>query len=297
MRAARSMPWGACTAIFPTCVMILIWGLVAGNYLMHMLLRATLWRPSVIIAGHALLALQIASFVQVTRTHPGSPPAGWSTEDATATSVFDEQGRRVEGVREKPPPRAVYVRRLGETVLGFDHFCWWIGVPIGWLNRKFFILFVLWSAALSGFGFALAVIDMNRLVPSPTNLHMMEEVMVKAAMPMPMPTLPFILLSLAMSELSTPELVHACCLLVCAAANMVATLLLGIFGGWHVQMALRNRTSIAEPENEEVYDVGSLSNWRQVMGRKWWLWALPVWLGDAPHGDGTAWPRRDRASA
>ena len=287
------MPWAVCTAVFPTWFMILIWGLVAGNYLTHMLLRPTMWRLSVIIAGHALLALQIASFVQVTRTHPGSPPAGWSSGDARVTSVFDEHGRRVEGVVDNLPPRSRYVRRLEEIVLGFDHFCWWIGVPIGWKNRKFFILFVLWSTALACFGFVLAVVDMNLLVPSPSSVQMMEQAMYKAALPFGMPTMHFMMLTLAMSELSTPELVHACFLLIAAMANMVATLLLGIFGSWHVQMALRNRTSIVEPENEEVYDVGTLSNWRQVMGRKWWLWALPLWLDDAPHGDGTSWPRGD----
>jgi len=41
-------------------------------------------------------------------------------------------------------------------VLGLDHFCFWIGTPIGLRNRKFFILFLVYSALLCivGAGFA-----------------------------------------------------------------------------------------------------------------------------------------------
>ena len=66
---------------------------------------------------------------------------------------------------------------------------------------------------------------------------------------------------------------------------------LGAFWLFHVVLILCNRTTCFPP-GEAVYNVGSRRNWMQVMGRQWWLWALPVWLGDAPQGtDGLQWPQ------
>ena len=71
-------------------------------------------------------------------------------------------------------------------------------------------------------------------------------------------------------------------------------LLLG-FGGWHVSLVLRNRTSLS-PAGEEAYDVGWSANWRQWMGSCVWLWPLPVWRGDAPAFDGLHPPKRPQSS-
>merc|ERR1712216_529959 len=126
------------------------WFLVAANYVIHMVVRETAWSTPVVIAGHAITAVQMVAFAQCVHTHPGSPPPGWGTA-AQPTGYWTTCV--VEGV--PLPPRAFYVRRLGEAILGFDHFCWWLGVPVGWRNRKFFVQFVLWSSVLSGFALVL----------------------------------------------------------------------------------------------------------------------------------------------
>ena len=66
---------------------------------------------------------------------------------------------------------------------------------------------------------------------------------------------------------------------------------LGIFGGWHVYMVLRNRTTV-EPD-EKKYDVGLVANVRQVMGRDAALWLLPL-EGAGPTVDGIHWPLNPR---
>ena len=64
-------------------------------------------------------------------------------------------------------------------------------------------------------------------------------------------------------------------------------MLLGLFGGWHVWLVLRNRTTLAP--NERRYDVGLVANVRQVMGRQAALWLLPI-EGAGPTVDGIHWP-------
>ena len=76
-----------------------------------------------------------------------------------------------------------------------------------------------------------------------------------------------------------------------SAGDAVATVALACFGGWHALLVLSNRTSVGATD-ESRYNMGALENVRQVMGRRWWLWPLPVWAGDAPHGNGQAWPER-----
>ena len=64
-------------------------------------------------------------------------------------------------------------------------------------------------------------------------------------------------------------------------------MLLGLFGGWHAWLVLRNRTTLAP--NERRYDVGLVANVRQVMGRQAALWLLPI-EGAGPTVDGIHWP-------
>lgn len=291
----RSFVWRWCAAVFPAPSMPFIWLLVAANYVAHMVVRENWWNFATVLVGHAVLATQIVSFARAVHTHPGSPPPGW--EDHTSgTSSY------VEGVRV--PPRAYYVKRTGTTVLGFDHHCWWLGCAVGWRNRKFFVLFVLWSAALAGFAAVLTLLDIAALVPyvlsgSVSDLNHEKHAQLVQHMqhnPLGQP-LPIMLMALAFSELNTTAMVRASVLSILCALDVVSSVMLGVFGCWHLWMVRRNRTTL-EPPGEEEYDMGGAANMRQVMGTHWWLWALPTWgQGDGPYGDGMAWPRRRDTAA
>ena len=265
----RALPLRIFEAIMPAWPMALIWTLISANYLLHVLWRPASWNAAVLLGGHLLAALQIASFVQVTQTEPG-----------TVTSSEDEP----------MPPRSYFVKRLGTAILGFDHHCWWLGTPIGWRNRKFFLLFVLWSSLLCLFAAALSAVDlyaMGILIPDSKGGRGMQ--LFAAASPMAL-----MLFSVVLSELSRAQMMRALCLLLLLALDTVAGLLLGVFGIWHVKLILRNQTSVCVGTcAEAVYDVGAAANWRQVMGTRRELWALPVWRDDGPVGDGTSWPRTD----
>ena len=60
---------------------------------------------------------------------------------------------------------------------------------------------------------------------------------------------------------------------------MVAAALLSGFAIYHLQLVLRNRTSVNEKDDR--YDLGAAQNLCQIFGRQWWQWALPM------HGTGS----------
>ena len=60
------------------------------------------------------------------------------------------------------PARGAFVSHEGKVVLALDHYCFWLGTTIGLRNRKYFLLFLLYSCALAlwlglGLGFRLAL--------------------------------------------------------------------------------------------------------------------------------------------
>ena len=99
---------------------------------------------------------------------------------------------------------------------------------------------------------------------------------------------------MAVSHMETAAMTRLIALYVLCCIDLVAILLLGLFALYHVRMVLCNATTMA-PEGEGRYDVGALANWQQVFGRRKSLWALPLWLGDAPSVDGIHWPASEDA--
>ena len=79
---------------------------------------------------------------------------GMATEAWTAGALAGEHHATVcKRSGELLPERATYVRRAGGVVLGLDHFCGWLGTPVGLYNRKLFILFVSYSFLFCVVGF------------------------------------------------------------------------------------------------------------------------------------------------
>ena len=66
-------------------------------------------------------------------------------------------------------------------------------------------------------------------------------------------------------------------------------LMLIFFAAFHVRMVLTNETTIEGYSSE--FDVGSRTNWEQVMGSDYRLWFVPLW-GKGPAGDGINWPTK-----
>jgi len=79
--------------------------------------------------------------------------------------------------------------------------------------------------------------------------------------------------------------------------NTMIGVVCGVFGFTHLHMVLRNETTIEvkyHPEKQAMYDLGWLSNVKQVMGESALVWFIPIYA-QGPVGDGITWPMSDGA--
>ena len=112
-----------------------IWCLVALNFYVLAVRRHAqqAWNWLSLLVGYGGLALQALSFYRCRHTNPGTVTDEWvaaATAGTVPASVCPRSGKLV-------PPGGLYVRRAGESViLGFDHYCFWLGAPVGLRNRR-----------------------------------------------------------------------------------------------------------------------------------------------------------------
>ena len=159
-----------------------IWAIEVLNYVVH----NTPWRPEPWNAcsralSYALWAIQLWCFAQLQLSDPGSVPAGWEARAKAGemvASVCPRSGRLV-------PPRARFSRRAGSVVLGLDHYCYWLGTPIGFGNRKFFVLFVGYSALFCAVGALHSTYELGWGAPARLGLPTLPEAIAARERPPP----------------------------------------------------------------------------------------------------------------
>lgn len=300
-----------------------IWVMVGLNFLVLAVLRPQqeAWHTASYPVGYVGLALQALAFYRCRYTNPGTVSAKWEA-DARAglveASICMRSGQLV-------PPRGLYVRRYGgRVVLGFDHYCFWLGAPVGLYNRRHFILFILYTAAMA----AIAAVHLGHelLVALPARLGHDRAAMVRlAAQP-----------DAALSEwrkhglemLAAPSLMEAWAAtdgrvawaawplqaglvwtleylaaafahgrlryLMLVAATLVTDVASAVLVGnqvvFHMLLVRRGRTTL-NPDDDS-YDAGHRLNWEQVFGPSRLLWMLPL-QSTAPTCDGYTWPEGD----
>ena len=298
--------------------MIPVW-LVFGTNFMHLvLLRTAPWPFHCIVAAYALLLLTFASYILLQLTPPGSPPSEWvaAAECGRVPSVRDPK-------TEAPlPPRARYVRRAGVVVLGLDHFCEWLGVPVGLRNRKFYLQFTLYSLALVALALVLNLIDLGSMVGcvkelsqhSAAGLCQERELdgfhaCVKYhghSVSSRMPSLPRVFsrpydLHPPRNERTLALRINVCLERASQATgetyafltwfmvfvNLLLTLGYGRWAWVLFSLAAHNRT-VLRPSDDR-YDVGAYANLRQIFGDQPLLWALPLPNSETPF-DGLDFP-------
>eukprot|EP00966_Prymnesium_polylepis_P206776 4790021-Prymnesium_polylepis.1 len=108
--------------------------------------------------------MQLCCFARCQCTAPGSVPRGWVELAQECGAPIAYYRCKISG--EILPPRARYLRRTGSAILGFDHYCHWLGTAVGLHNRKFFVLFVVYSAAFCIMGAAHSLHDLRHSLPA-----------------------------------------------------------------------------------------------------------------------------------
>ena len=293
-----------CRKCCGTLPLIGIWIFEALNYATHVVLRPTAWNGWSVCIGYALWAMQLICLWRVQVTNPGMVSAAW-----TRAALDGEHHARVcERSGELLPERAMFVRRAGGVVLGLDHFCGWLGTPVGLYNRKLFILFVSYSFLFCVMGFfhslyaLLCSLPDSLLPPPPTPQtcahlsvpdalrHALSQYRVTsivwesgAACHQALGALIHVLDHAA----DAGQLVYALCLTATVPANLLACGFLGHLALGQLIATLKNRTTLSP--GDAKYDVGMSRNVRMVFGEETLLWALPT----RPHilaSDGYSWP-------
>jgi hypothetical protein len=222
-----------------------LWLLVGLNYVQHVLLRSPPWSLSIVVCGHVLLALFALSYGGVMFTPPLEPPQQWY--DAGMPGEADKRtGRSL-------PPRAYIFN--DQIVLGFDHYCGWLGSPIGLHNRKQFVLLLFYGALLTAFAGALSAHEYSVETTDGAAGGLAPGLSWDAIMLFLSPAL---LIGRATSLMSLS--IHAYTALIDA---VVAAGLL-CFAAYHTRLVLRNTTSL---DASSYWDVGARNNWSQARRR------------------------------
>jgi hypothetical protein len=171
------------------------------------------------------------------------------------------------------PERCHHCSSCNRCVLNMDHHCPWINNCIGFWNRKFFILLLIYVLIVTYF----------------------------VAVSMSFAWLESIQWSLDAYYFGTkgrnqPELITNIIIQVAYMLNGIIAILMTMFLKFHIKLALSNKTTIENLEMkgnpyQSLYDISAKKNWEQVFGGNKWLWPFPVFCGSGkPLGDGIYWP-------
>lgn len=205
-----------------------------------------------------LISLLLASYLQTVYTDAGSVPTEWH-------DLVQQQARpgfpKCRKSQLFKPLRSHYDGMSQRLILNEDHFCPWVANVVGFRNRKFFILFCMYTNLASAFAawelypHAFAGIDTSRRSPGK---------------------------DIKMSAI--------CLMAVVLDATFALALL--AFSLSHLYMAAKNQTSIEDSSFSKRYDRGWRENLKTVFGQDWRVWALPVYA-QGPMGDGVHWQLAD----
>lgn len=262
----------------------IIWSLVITN-LVQVIRRPYDIGLTCVLYGN--LALHALAWVRLMLARRLVPPDGWQPADTTDC----ERDKKTDDIL---PPRSRRVHMAFSShrvlVLGFDHYCAWLGVPIGLHNRRFFVQYLGWGASLCGgascaSGARLLAGSMSAQAALATFLS---PVAMTYAAYAQLAAADFSVRALAASVPFEAYL---------AVATAVMGCLLWFFFMYNVHMLVRNTTSLCKAPR---YDVGAVANVQQVMGARPVAWFLPT-SADGGAVDGVHYPlgaqiRRDFGS-
>jgi len=154
------------------------------------------------------------------------------------------------------PDRVHHCRICKSCVLRMDHHCPWIANCVGYRNHKYFLLLVFYAVLNSHFIVYTLSESVSRVLVEETTFEVRAQVIFGMTL-----------------------------------ASMMVFIVTA-FLAFHVWLVTRNTTTIEfcekrllRPENRgySSYDIGPMENIKSVLGRRPWLWWLPL---DAPSSDG-----------
>mgnify|MGYP002475300665 FL=1 len=162
------------------------------------------------------------------------------------------------------PERCHHCSACNRCVLNMDHHCPWINNCVGFYNRKFFLLLLVY-VLLSAYTVAVS---------------------------MAKPTYDKIFYFIQSRDLFAYKQIIS---IGGYGLDLMLSVVLSLFFKFHLKLLFRNSTTIENmdkktQQRQNTYDKGPKSNWEQVFGRNPWLWFLPMHgASGKPIGDGVIW--------
>ena len=222
---------------------------------------------ALLIIFHILMFMLVWAFLTTMNTNPGEIPIYWGFY------IGDDDNKRKRYClicNAFKPERAHHCSICNICVLNMDHHCPWVNNCIGFYNRKFFMqllfyvccLVIYYDISLSYFIFNLVI-------------------------------------GLFKKKFDYIDFLHDAVVIICYLVIVIFTFIIIIFFKFHINMVLKNSTTIESLDKEhaienEKFNIGRKENWNQVFGTNKLFWFLPyVDKRGAPDGDGLNWKTKE----
>lgn len=219
---------------------------------------------------HLIFFMMLWSFIQAMTTDPGQVPVFWGFH------LGDPENKRRRYClmcNIFKPERCHHCSSCNRCVLNMDHHCPWINNCIGFWNRKFFILLLIYVLIVTYFVCVTMSIAWIESIQWSLDAYYFGS-----------------------AERNQQLLVQNIVIQVAFMLNGIIAILMTMFLKFHLNLAMSNKTTIENLEAKgnsykSNYDIGAEKNWLQIFGYNKWLWPFPVFCASGkPLGDGITWP-------
>ncbi|OMJ77992.1 hypothetical protein SteCoe_22316 [Stentor coeruleus] len=213
---------------------------------------------------HMSLFMLLWSFFKAMLTDPGIVPPLWGFYMGDSEN---KRRRYCLMCHVFKPERCHHCSACNRCVLNMDHHCPWINNCVGFYNRKFFMLllvYVLLSSYQSVFSLSFPVYEKILKVANTRRVDHYDDLILFAAFSL----------------------------------TLLLTITITLFFKFHVRLIMTNSTTIESMDKKnsvkDTYNKGTRANWFQVFGRNKLLWLLPVTgISGKPIGDGVIWTQEN----
>ena len=208
----------------------------------------------VLLVFHVLLGLLFTSYVQVCITDPGTVPDDWHE---AVLKLENPPFKKCPRSGLFKPPRSHFCGVTKRLVLNMDHYCPWVNNCVGFFNRKFFVLFLVYT------GISCIFVCIMILPEFITKNGSMSFVSKKR-----------LLVAIEKTNQMNPveDSMFQIMTLMALVIDGCFSLTLTIFAIAHIYMAMVNQTSIEGATQSRPFKLDTIRNLESVFGLNKWHW-------------------------